>query len=242
MNKSNEDPRANVIEIFSSIQGEGLFAGQMHRFVRFSGCNLKCCYCDTPESRDPDEGRPFSVDGLLKEIAGGAACPGRMLCLTGGEPLLQADFIKEVLVSNRRNTEFYLPVLLETNGTLPDELEKVVPYVDFISMDIKLLGEAGTSGTSFETSKTFLKISYIKRAYVKVVVTSNSDLSEFDKAVGLVATIDPGIPFYIQPVTSCDKMTVSPRSEALLDLYHAACKKLNDVYIMPQIHKIIGLK
>lgn len=242
MNRSGEDLEARIGEIFTSVQGEGLFAGQMHRFVRFSGCNLACRYCDTPGSRDIKDGKSFSLEALLKEIAEVGDCPGRMLCLTGGEPLLQADLIRELLKKNRRENAFYMPVLLETNGTLPKELEKVVPYVDFISMDIKLPKEAGKPGTSFDNNREFLKISYLKRVYVKVIVTQSTDQADFKKAVGVVESVDPGIPLYIQPVTPYDKMTVSPSSEALLGLYHAACTKLNDVYIMPQIHKVLGLK
>jgi organic radical activating enzyme len=242
LNESRRLLKAGISEIFSSIQGEGLFAGQMHRFVRFSGCNLACTYCDTPASRDRNGGRVYTVDSLIKELAGNDDCPGRMLCLTGGEPLLQADFIRDLLMTNRRENAFCLPILLETNGTLPGELEKVIPYVDFISMDIKLPKDAGKDGTSLDKNLEFLKISYIKRVYVKVVIREDSDRNEFRKTAELVESVDPGIPFYIQPVTPYGRITASPSSDTILDLYHLACARLKDVYVMPQIHKVLGLK
>jgi len=99
-----------VNEIFYSIQGEGHDVGAPHLFVRLSGCNMACSFCDT----DHKKGIEISVDDLLQSISVG---PYKFLpvVLTGGEPLMQPDvwdFIEAVRNVGRR-------VVIETNGTFP---------------------------------------------------------------------------------------------------------------------------
>jgi organic radical activating enzyme len=60
--------KARINEVFSSIQGEGKLIGRRQVFVRFSGCNLECNYCDTPLSRDPNFGALFSAEELFNSI------------------------------------------------------------------------------------------------------------------------------------------------------------------------------
>ncbi len=98
-----------VNEIFYSIQGESSFAGQPCVFVRLTGCNLRCSYCDTRHAYD--EGREYSVDRIL-EIVQSYRCP--LVEITGGEPLLQEEtpvLVDKLLAKNFR-------VLMETNGSM----------------------------------------------------------------------------------------------------------------------------
>ncbi|MDX9694125.1 MAG: 7-carboxy-7-deazaguanine synthase QueE, partial [Methanothermobacter sp.] len=60
--------RAPIMEVFSSIQGEGLLVGCRQIFIRFAGCNLNCKYCDTPESRNPQSGELTSIGDLKYRI------------------------------------------------------------------------------------------------------------------------------------------------------------------------------
>src|SRR6058998_1027950 len=98
----------NVSALFVSFQGEGLHAGRRQLFVRLGGCPLRCRYCDTPESLVPVAAcRILGPDGLhhqpnpmtpehLEAIVSwlvAAAPPLHALAVTGGEPLLQADFL-----------------------------------------------------------------------------------------------------------------------------------------------------
>src|SRR5438445_4530258 len=99
-----------VSEIFTSFQGEGLFAGRRHLFLRLAGCNLRCGYCDTPESleRTPtctvysrggstlDRENPLTSTEVAVLLEPFLVAPGlHALALTGGEPLVQSGFLVE---------------------------------------------------------------------------------------------------------------------------------------------------
>lgn len=115
-----------IIEIFSSISGEGLRQGLPATFIRCAGCNLSCTWCDTPESHG--EGTEMSIWEILSEVSAGMP---RYVIITGGEPLLQKDELQKLLVALRDDG---YRVEIETNGTLP--FTSVQEYAT-ISMDIK---------------------------------------------------------------------------------------------------------
>ncbi len=103
-----------VAETFASLQGEGILAGVPSFFVRTSGCNLRCAWCDTPYASWEPEGVRYPVDALVAE-AHASGC--RHVVVTGGEPLLQ----REIGALTRALREAGLHVTVETAGTLaPD--------------------------------------------------------------------------------------------------------------------------
>src|SRR5262245_26917381 len=143
-----------VSEIFCSFQGEGLFAGRRHVFLRLAGCNLRCAYCDTPDSLERTSSctvhdldgaprslaNPLAPDRLSALLAPFLSAPGvHALAVTGGEPLLQTGFLAETLLATRPR----VPVLLETNGTYPRRLPAVLDLIDIVSMDVKLPSNSG---------------------------------------------------------------------------------------------------
>lgn len=114
-----------VNEIFYSLQGEGRWMGRPAVFVRMSGCNLKCPFCDT----DFRGYREMSADDILSKcLEEGGEC--RFIVLTGGEPSLQVD---EQLIATLHQAGYYLS--METNGThaVPEGIDWVTcsPKVDF---------------------------------------------------------------------------------------------------------------
>ena len=100
-----------ISEIFKSIQGETSYAGIPCVFVRFSGCNLRCSYCDTAYAYSG--GEEISAARIMEKVRGLGA---RLVTLTGGEPLLQKE--EACALAESLLAEGYT-VLLETNGSLP---------------------------------------------------------------------------------------------------------------------------
>lgn len=99
-----------VIEAFRSIQGEGTRTGEPCAFVRLAGCNRRCAWCDTPHALE--DGTETGVDALVARVA---AMRTRLVCVTGGEPLLQPD--TPALVARLLDAGHDVQVM--TNGSLP---------------------------------------------------------------------------------------------------------------------------
>jgi organic radical activating enzyme len=107
-----QPPTLKVVEIFFSFQGEGLRQGEPTIFVRFSGCNLRCSFCDTKYAWQ--EGESLNPAQILEKVLKlNGQLPARWICLTGGEPLLQDIRIP---VQGLKAANFL--VQAETNGTI----------------------------------------------------------------------------------------------------------------------------
>ena len=237
-------------EIFVSFQGEGAHVGRRHLFVRLAGCNLRCRYCDTPDSLErtrvctvwdgvtPEQrDNPITTDDLgsiIRQLVDRDQ-PIDALALTGGEPLMQSDFIASTLSTQNVG----VPVLLETNGVLPSRLVEVLPFIDIVSMDIKLPSNTGES-QFWEEHQKFLDIGRSKEIYVKVVVDQATEPSEVSRAFELVACCAPDAPAFLQPMTpigSDQPIT----AEKLAEFYRIARNHLESVRVLPQTHKAIGI-
>ena len=218
---------ADIIEIFSSIQGEGKFAGCRQVFVRFAGCNLNCAYCDTDFSSRDNFMTAEQVSAIIKKYSDDT--PIHSVSFTGGEPLLHGKFILEVaeLINNK--------IFLETNGTLYNQLEKILPAIDIISMDIKLPSVIGKN--LFDLHRKFIEIAGAKDLYIKIVVSAETVEDEFIAAIDL---IPKNILLVIQPVTPCNNIKIAS-AEKILSLQSLALKKISDVRVIPQTHRIISV-
>lgn len=238
---------ANVIEIFSSIQGEGKYVGCRQVFVRFAGCNVKCKYCDTIDStmlspiasievspgsrRFKSVNNPITAVQLLGYITNLYNNKHHSVSFTGGEPLCHSALLSSFLPM------FTGVKYLETNGTLPDDLEKVLPYIDIISMDIKLPSAAGKS--YWEEHRRFLHIAKQREVFVKIVISGETSDEEFDTAIQMVANVDKKVTVILQPVTPINGcLSVTP--DKILFMQDKASTQLYDVRVIPQTHKYIG--
>ena len=103
--------KIKVVEIFSSIEGEGSLIGYPTTFIRLEGCNLRCVWCDTKYSYDTYDYMELSLDEILSTVKN---FKNRKVCITGGEPLFNEGF--EILFETLLKEKFF--VIIETNGTL----------------------------------------------------------------------------------------------------------------------------
>jgi len=246
----------NVSEMFVSFQGEGLLAGQRQLFLRMAGCNLRCRYCDTPESLSPTrhcmvrDGRhpahqlknPVEVASVTSEVkALRSRQPAvQALAITGGEPIIQAAFLDELL----RALKGEIPVLLETNGTRPELLDQLMPLVDIVSLDFKLPSNSGEREL-WEDHVSCLRVATSRagaQVYVKVLVDEATDPGEIARAAGIVARVSTRVPLFLQPIVLNGSRGSDLPIERLEEFHNMAANCHRDVRFLPQIHKLMRWK
>ena len=232
------DMNAKILEVFRSVQGEGPYAGITQVFVRFFECNMHCVWCDTPASIG-DTSRNYKETGLedlffqVNALYDGC----HSVSITGGEPLLQKDFLTELLPRLRQSG---MRVYLETNGTLPHEFAQVIGNVDIVAMDVKLPSSTRQRGFWHEHEE-FLRIAMRKRLFVKVVISKETADEEMYQAVEMVKRVDPGIIFVFQP-NYFDMKEGGGCVAKCVELQKYCSKILEDVRITPQVHKFMKLR
>lgn len=214
-----------IREIFTSIQGEGPYVGQKHIFVRFCKCNLNCAYCDT--DFNSQNAKDYNIDDLALNLADNDA---EVISFTGGEPLLELDFLKEFLCEykSKLNKKIYL----ETNGTLYKNLAQIIDYIDIILMDIKLESATGQKNLFFENEE-FLKIAQKKETFIKAVFDENISDDEIEKVTYLAKKYNTLL--ILQP-----KMPINKGLD-LDNIYNKFYKKYKNIRLIPQVHKYLNL-
>jgi len=222
MLQSNTKIIANINEYFSSIQGEGIFIGEPHFFIRFSGCNLSCDYCDTDHAKIVHR---LDVDTLVKKCI---ASNVKKISLTGGEPLLQDLFLKEFLPYIKKHKR---SILLETNGILYKELLPLIKYIDVVSMDLKL-----QTPYILEQLK-FADIASKKYLYFKAVISINDSK---DMIVDYLKHFNRfrKCSLILQPESS----RLHKNTDYCLKILNSIDKYFDDIRIIPQVHKWLNLK
>lgn len=227
---------AKILEIFRSIQGEGKYAGVPQVFVRFFECNMHCVWCDTPASIG--DGKREYEELSLRDVLSRVKALGESIhsvSITGGEPLLQKDFLKSLCHALRQKGR---KIYLDTNGTLPEALREVIKDIDIIAMDIKLPSSTQQKAFWMEHQE-FLKVAVRKEVFIKAVISSQTHLGEVLKAAQLVAAIAPKVPFILQPNYLDMKKGVI---EDCVRYQKLCAKILKDVRILPQVHKFMKLR
>ena len=252
-----EKMTAFVSEIFSSAQGEGVCIGRRQLFVRFCECHRNCLYCDTPVKRsetvaierDPGSGQfdaipnPLSIEQLL-EILGemnGPEFAHDDLFITGGEPLLQADFLETFLPEARKQLD--LPIHLETSGDLPESFVKIADQIDHVLMDIKLPSVTGEPET-WEMHQAFLREIKAKEigTTIKLVVSADTSEEDLAEAVELITATDTCAHVVLQPMTAALKTDRVPTAQQVLAWQSQMAVALgHSVRVIPQCHKLMGL-
>jgi organic radical activating enzyme len=244
---------ANVSELFVSFQGEGVHAGRRQVFVRLGGCPLRCRYCDTPESLVPvascrivgadgvhQRQNPITAADLETEIASlvATAPPLHALAVTGGEPLVQVDFL-EVWFASRGDA---LPILLETAGIWPERLARLLPWTAIVSLDVKCPSNSGERPRWEEHAACLsAAVAAGRDVYVKMPVDEATLPDEVERGARLVADAGASVPLFLTPLTAPDSPASAISAATLERLHAAASGRHANVRILPQLHKVLGI-
>jgi 7-carboxy-7-deazaguanine synthase len=207
-----QPPILKITEIFPSIQGEGLRQGEATIFIRLSGCNLKCSFCDTQYAWK--EGQPYSVAQVLDEVRKKReSFPAEWACVTGGEPLLQ-----DIDGFTRALKKEGLKIQVETNATIYRSLA-----VDWYSVSPK-------------PEKYDCRPEYREEAKeVKIIITKNLDLELIRR---LRKWFPEKIPLLLQPQSN-RKWSLDLGMALLRQAIKAG---LHNIRLSAQLHKIFGLR
>jgi 7-carboxy-7-deazaguanine synthase len=244
---------APVREVFCSVQGEGPYVGARQAFVRFSGCNLKCKYCDTDFANpgtcdyEPAEGsasfekvpNPLSarqLEALLQPFKN-----LHSVSLTGGEPLLHADFIGKLDLS--------APLYLESNMTLPEQARKIKDRVAYVAGDFKLpeaLGLEKREAREDHIENTvgcfkILRTNETRDCFCKIVMSRDSDSASVLSAVDAIADYVSCVILQPETVMGGQAGGINTQSpvKTLIELQNMLLEKI-DTRIIPQTHRMWG--
>ena len=215
-----------ISEIYESIQGEGLLTGTPSIFVRTSGCNLRCWFCDTPFASWAPEGEHLPIEKILETVQEHTATH---IVLTGGEPMIYAAIGE--LCEAFRESGYHLTI--ETAGTIFRELD-----CDLMSISPKLSGSAPAASTSgswreaHNRRRQRLDVvrSLMKHPYqLKFVVNDTTDAEEVLEYLQELGTVDRTRVLLMPQGT--DARTLDHQAEWLIPW----CR-LHDVRFCPRDH------
>ncbi|MCY2950658.1 MAG: 7-carboxy-7-deazaguanine synthase QueE [Planctomycetota bacterium] len=217
-----------IADLFHSIQGEGKLAGLPSVFIRTSGCNLRCAWCDTPYASWQPEGLDLSVDQIVRQAS---AFPSRHVVLTGGEPLIMPDLPD--LCHALKSAGFH--ITLETAATLYKALN-----IDLASLSPKLanstphLRDAGRFAKSHEQHRLNLPViqQFIDTApdfQLKFVLSTHQDLPEIQQILTQLRNWQPA--HVLLMPEGADSATLASRAPWIVEL----CKQTGYRYC-PRLH------
>ncbi|MGD2106663.1 MAG: 7-carboxy-7-deazaguanine synthase QueE [Nitrosopumilaceae archaeon] len=234
--------KVRLFEIFTSVEGEGILYGTKTLFVRLAGCPFTCFYCDTKESLPLDSGTEYALDEACKLIDSNLKNQTYKVNFTGGDPLVQYQAVAE-LAKHVKNKK--IPTYLESSCFDSKKFDYILPFIDIVKIEFK------TKDSEFVDSKHYEKliantmdclkssISSKKITYIKIVVSSKTNLNDFGD---LVTNIFNSISknqidgFVIQPTYGI----AEPSLDLLLKMYDVVYPFYNEVKVVPQLHKFIG--
>lgn len=202
-----------IAELFYSLQGEGSLLGVPSVFVRTTGCNLRCSWCDTPYTSWQPEGDEIPLDDLIAQVL---AYPARHAVLTGGEPMIQPQLVPLSLALRQAGWH----ITIETAGTVDAPVA-----CDLMSISPKLANSTPTGDWAIRHDATRLNLPVLrtlmaKGAYqFKFVVAVPSDLAEIRSLVDALA-VAPSDVILMPEGTSADLLRDRARWIAPLCLEH----------------------
>jgi len=220
--------KAKISEVFKSIQGEGLYQGVSQVFVRFFGCNLGCSFCDTKL----DYYKEKTVSELSDEI--NSFCDYHSVSITGGEPLLQIEFLKGLAKLIKKQKQ---KVYLETNGVLSENLKRVIDYIDIIAMDFKLPSSTGLE-PFWDKHQKFLGIAQEKKVFIKAIIGTATIAEDIYKTIEIIKGAAKKTTLVLQPQNPFEIMVKTKVAS-----FERLCGEEGlEVKVISQMHKKLGIK
>lgn len=225
---------ARIKEMFVSTQGEGPYVGCRQLFIRFCACNLSCKFCDTDFSFE-NSTFVYSPSELKSELEKEFNLSTiHSISLTGGEPLLHAEFLKEFIPIHEAC--YYL----ETNATLPEKMFELLNYINIVSADIKLPSATGVDGTFEKHNEFFAVVRQNSNIdlFAKMVFDENITEEEILASTNLAKKYD--FELILQPKTAEDNRIASV---SFLDEVFTKClKRHKKTRLIPQVHKFLDIR
>ncbi len=234
--------KVRITEIFTSIEGEGIFCGTKTLFVRLAGCPYGCFYCDTLDSLPLDSGTEFDMDKacdmMEKELQPGTY----KINFTGGDPLIQHEAVaKMAKFAQSKN----MPTYLESSCFDAKRFSHVLPFIDMAKVEFKTI-ESGFVPPEqhpklFAQALECLVQSVMagKKTYVKIVVSSKTNFADFERMLADIFADKRALKILgliIQPTHGI----AEPKLSLLMRMYDAAAKYHTIVRVIPQMHKVLG--
>jgi 7-carboxy-7-deazaguanine synthase len=213
-----------IDEQFDSIQGEGIHTGEPTSFIRLTGCNLRCKWCDTKYAFSGGKEVPVVDLNPTK----------RWVCITGGEPLLQQGELLLLAITLKKRAQF---VAIETNGSIEPPAWAFIrrpgytiggittPLIDAWDVDIKLKSSGNPSDPKIIQAWT--RPAYSDQVKFKLVVSDEDDLRE---VVGWTKIVGDPTRLLLSPVM--------PSSQEWMDRIARTCVERN-IRMSLQVHKVI---
>ncbi len=209
--------KGKIAEIFFSIQGEGLHCGMPCWFVRFSGCDKNCSYCDTLYAKTG--GSFMTSEKVIKRIEGNAP-----VVITGGEPTLQGEFLSELLAKLKGRMVF-----IETAGSKPLADADAFEHISFHA-ELPLSPD----------DRKFIRSISVRPFTLKIVVTHVTKFKDVLRAGRYLGRFDNSS-IVLQPVSKGKKIDKAALRKALL--FAGRLQRVyKEVRMLPQIHKLLDLK
>jgi 7-carboxy-7-deazaguanine synthase len=205
-----------IAEIFTSVQGEGLLTGTQSLFIRVSGCNLRCSWCDTKYASWNPEGDIQSIDQILEQTK---ASPVQHIVLTGGEPMIFKQIIPLCKVLKAQNKH----ITIETAGTqfqpVEADLMSISPKLSNSTPDTKWAQKHEITRHRPEVVKALMENYIYQLKFVASTETLDRDLQEIDQYLAELGTFDPARVLIMPEATNLQSLKLG------LEMLKTPCEK-----------------
>lgn len=214
-----------INDIFASCEGEGINIGIPEIFIRFQGCSVGCKNCDTPEAKNPDNGRSMSIKEIMKRVE---KLKLKRVVLTGGNPTEQISSALIELIDELQRKKYY--VTLEATGcdTITPVIEGIFNKVDFLSFDIK------TPSTNIVEHFQGGNGAWGYKAQYKMIVSDDNDYKFAKKMIGRYSNGK-----YNFVITPCWNINKDVDKKFVQKIWQQVIKDKLKCRVVLQMHKVV---